>query len=88
VNALILEVKLFILAVNALKLEVVTKLPVLILVPTFKANEAVVANEADVAIEAVAAYEALKGLLNCSFLIILIITQIYLLLLFHQLIVK
>jgi hypothetical protein len=62
----------------------------------FKLTDAVVNNEpvlteveeAFSAYEAVRAYEADRGLVNCSFLIILIFMQIYLLLLFHLLVVK
>jgi hypothetical protein len=105
----------FILEVNTLKLEVVTRLLVSIVPPdpvltvignveplpfvkviVFKLTDAVVNNEPVLteveetfsAYEAVKAYEADRGLVNCSFLIILIFMQIYLLLLFHLLVVK
>jgi hypothetical protein len=108
-------VNVFILAVNALKLEVVTN-PLVSTVPpdpvltvignvdpsplvkviVLEDTEAVVNNEpvlteveeAFAAYEADKAYDADKGLVNCSFLIILIFMQIYLLLLFHLLVVK
>ena len=96
---------MFILAVNALKLEVVTNELVSIIVPDpvltvignvdpsplvkviiLEDTDAVINNEpvltgveeAFVAYDAVKAYEADKGLVNCSFLIILIFIQIYL----------
>jgi len=108
-------VNVFILEVNALKLEVVTNELVLIVAPdpvstvigkvdpspfvkviVLEDTDAVVNNDpvltevedAFSAYEAVKAYEADKGLVNCSFLIILMFMQIYLLLLFHLLIVK
>jgi hypothetical protein len=107
-------VNMFILAVNALKLEVVTN-PLVSAVPpdpvltvignvdpspfvnviVFKDTEAVVKREpvltaaaAFSAYEAVKAYEADKGLVNCSFLIILMFMRICLLLLFRQCLLK
>ena len=105
---------MFILAVNALKLEVVTNELVLIVTPdpvstvignvdplplvkviVLEETEAVVKREpvltaaaAFSAYEAVKAYEADKGLVNCSFLIILIFMRICLLLLFRQCLLK